>query len=131
MALSTDDIIEITQLYGRYCHAIDGGDPQGFADCFVADGVLSVGGDPTTGHDELKGFVEMTNAGVPNLRHSASNVVVDPVGDDHDAASGRAHLTAYLSGADYSVIMTGRYADSFVRTADGWKFQRRDFTPDT
>jgi hypothetical protein len=39
-------------------------------------------------------------------------------------------LIGYLAGPNYKVIVTGRYADTLTKTAEGWRFTERLFTAD-
>ena len=127
MPLSTDDIVEITQLYARYNTTIDSADGEGFAACFTPDGRLDTGGGPTVGTDALVAFVAATAEMVPGLRHQANNVLVD---GDGDTATGSAFLVGYDVTGGYKVLVTGRYTDALTRTADGWRFTDRLFVAD-
>ena len=52
--LSTQDYIDIEQLYATYNHAIDSGDAQGWAGTFTPDGTFN----KFAGHDQLVGFIQ-------------------------------------------------------------------------
>jgi actinorhodin biosynthesis protein ActVIA len=55
--LSTEDRLEIEQLYATYNHSIDFGDSEAWANTFTADGSFDSGrGDPTVGMEALAGF---------------------------------------------------------------------------
>jgi uncharacterized protein (TIGR02246 family) len=126
--LRTDDIIEITQLYARYAHAVDDGDGKAFAHCFVADGALNVGhGEPITGRETLEGFASALPSQLPGIRHVVTNILLDGDGDE---ATGAAYLTVYVGGAQPKLVMTGRYRDQLRRDGGSWAFVRRDLTPD-
>lgn len=127
MPLSTGDIVAIQQLYSAYNHAIDFGTADEWADTFTPDGSLDAGS-ATEGRDGLLAFHGATRAGVPGIRHLITNVVVDGEGD---AASGSAYLQATAgTGAERATLITGRYVDELVRTADGWRFSKRVLQPD-
>lgn len=128
MPLPTDDIVAIQQLYARYNTAIDTGDGEAFAACFVPDGVFNPGHTLVEGREAIAGFAVDTHKNLPLMRHDATNVVID---GDGDRATGSAFLVGYLAGPDHKVIVTGRYRDQLVRTADGWQFTDRQFAPDT
>ena len=51
--LSTQDYVDIEQLYAQYNHAIDSGDAEAWAATFTADGSFN----KFTGHEALAGFV--------------------------------------------------------------------------
>ena len=128
MALSTDDLIQIQQLYARYNTAIDTGDGESFGGCFVAEGVFFPGhGDALEGHEAIASFANETHKNLPLMRHNATNIVID---GDGDTAQGSAFLIGYLAGAEYKVITTGRYQDKLTKTADGWRFTERVYHPD-
>jgi uncharacterized protein (TIGR02246 family) len=129
MGLSTDDVVAIQQLVARYNFAVDGGDPDAFAGTFTPDGEFGAGGQVMRGHDELRAFV-VGRAGIAPRRHLVSSILVDGEGD---RASLRAYLQVVAMGDDgaLQVAVQGTYDDELVRTADGWRFSRRSFSPDT
>ncbi len=127
MALATDDTIEILQLYARYNTAIDTGDADGFGGCFVPDGVFDNGMAVIEGRADIAAFATQTHAGMPGLRHDATNIVVDGDGKE---ATGSAFLVGYLVDGGHKVIVTGRYQDALAKTGDGWRFTKRVFRAD-
>jgi uncharacterized protein (TIGR02246 family) len=120
MTATLEDRDEILQLLYRYNHAIDGGDASGWADLFTKDGVFDVGGEPMVGRDALVEFA----ANVHGLRHVVVNPLIELEGD---SATVRAYLFVLHGSA---IAVTGSYLDEVVRTADGWRFAKRSFTPD-
>jgi uncharacterized protein (TIGR02246 family) len=122
MALTTDDIVEINQLYSTYGHVLDDGDPDSFAACFTADATLGGVGKPISGHEAFKKFAGRFMA--TDVRHVISGVLVEGDGDE---AHGRAYLVAYIKGV---IRSTGRYRDRLVRVDGKWLFADRSFTPD-
>lgn len=127
MSLQTDDTLEILQLYARYNTAIDTGDGEAFAGCFVEGGVFDSGMGVHTGHAAIAAFAKQTHEHMPGMRHNATNIVID--GDD-DRATGSAFLIGYLVDGGFKVITTGRYRDELSRGSDGWRFTRRTYQPD-
>jgi len=127
MSLTTDDTIEMLRLYARYNTAIDTGDSDGFARCFVADGVFDSGMGAQTGHEAIAAFAKQTHENMPGMRHNASNIVLDGEGDQ---ARGSAFLIGYLVDGGFKPIVTGRYTDELVRTPEGWRFTKRIFKAD-
>jgi SnoaL-like domain len=117
----TEDRDSILQLLYTYNHAIDGGDAERWADTFTADGALNAAGRLFAGRDELIRFA----SGVHGMRHVVTNPVVEV---DGDKAAVQAYVLVFR-GPSVSVI--GTYADELVRTPAGWRFVRRDFTPET
>ena len=127
MPLSTDDIIEIQQLYARYNTAIDTGDGTTFGGCFVADGVFNPGHTLCEGVAAISEFAVKTHEAMPLMRHNATNVLIDGEGD---SATGSAFLLGYIAGSDHKVITTGRYQDKLTKTDDGWRFRERVYAAD-
>lgn len=127
MNLSTDDITQILQLYARYNTAIDTGDGEGFAGCFVPEGIFDSPMGVNTGHEAIAGFARDTHKNLPDMRHLANNVVVDGEGD---RATGSAFLIGYRTAGGFQVIVTGRYRDTLLRTPEGWRFVERVFRAD-
>lgn len=127
MPLTTDDVIEIQQLYARYNTAIDTGDGATFGGLFVPEGVFNPGHTLCEGQAAISEFAVKTHEAMPLMRHNATNIVVD--GDD-DHATGSAFLLGYIAGSSYKVITTGRYHDKLTKTADGWRFAERVYHPD-
>ena len=78
--LSTQDYVEIQQLYARYAQSIDAGDAEGWANTFTADGVFN---NSSRGHDSLVTFVHdwRDKRRGASLRHWNSNLVVTPSAD--------------------------------------------------
>ena len=128
MALTTDDVVAIQQLYSLYCIACDDGDGPTFADCYTADGFVEMGRKPTTGHEQLAEFAESVVQRFPGIRHAVTNVYADGDGDE---AWGRAYLRTYSAEGESTFQgMTGRYRDILRRVDGKWRFAERHFTRD-
>lgn len=127
MNLSTDETLEILQLYARYNTAIDSHDPKAFSACFVGEGRLDSSTGIFDGHDAIAGFAAAVNSNQPGMRHNPTNIVVEV---DGQSATGSAFLICYDVQGGFRVTATGRYADRLRRTASGWRFTQRVFTPD-
>src|SRR5262245_54214763 len=82
--LTTQDYIDIEQLYATYNHAIDSGDAEGWAATFTPDGSFN----KFVGHDALVGFIqqwkEKMNGG--NRRHLNTNLRITPSKDGANGA---------------------------------------------
>ena len=82
--LSTQDYIDIEQLYATYNHAIDSGDGEAWAATFTPDGTFN----KFAGHDQLVGFIqqwkEKMNGG--NRRHWNTNLRILPSKDGASAS---------------------------------------------
>jgi hypothetical protein len=119
-ALSAEDHAEIRMLYAAYNHAIDLGDPEAWANTFVADGTFL----SSRGHDELVQFAtdwfERYEGG---SRHWNSQHRFIPTAS---GARGSAYLHLWdVRTTPPSTVLTGVYEDELVRTVDGWRFQAR------
>ncbi len=122
------DLSEIRELKSRYCRLVDGGyssagdDSAAFADLFAPDGVWETGGEPTVGRAAIRERAESSR----RFRfHLVANPIVDVAGD---VAQGRWHVLVAVTGSDGGAAwLAGRYADEFVRTADGWRFAAVSF----
>ena len=123
--LSTQDYIDIEQLYATYNHAIDSGDGEAWAATFTADGTFN----KFTGHDQLVGFIhqwkEQMNGG--NRRHWNTNLRIMP---SKDGASASVFLML-VDVSTKSIVATGMYNDTLVKTAGGWRFKTRQTKMDT
>ena len=120
-ALSTQDYIDIQQLYARYYTAIDSGKGEAWADTFVADGVFN----------ELKGRAALVNlvndyyknGGGANRRHWHTNLVITPTAE---GATGNVYLMQVDVKARPPVIYShSHYDDVLVKTPRGWLFKSR------
>jgi 3-phenylpropionate/cinnamic acid dioxygenase small subunit len=123
----------IRNLLGRYCELMDAAEWTKVGELF-ADAEL-VGPD---GEDVAEGAGAVANLyrrgtklynGSPRTRHLTSNTVIDLDGDNATARSSYVVFQG-VDGFPLQPIITGRYHDGFVRTADGWRFARRQFFAD-
>lgn len=127
-ALSTQDYIDIQQLYARYALLIDTGDAEGWANTFTPDGVFN---NSTRGHDALVQFVHdwRDKRNGVNMRHWYTNLVLTP-------AAGGATGSVYMFLLDVgkkppAPSASYRYEDVLVKTTSGWRFKTRVLHPDT
>jgi hypothetical protein len=124
--LTTQDYIDIEQLYAQYNHAIDGCDAEGWAATFTPDGTFM----RFTGKEALVGFVrdwcgKMNGA---NRRHWNTNLRINP---SSDGANGTVMLMLLdVSARPATIANTGTYSDTLVRTPAGWRFKSRTIKGD-
>ena len=127
--LSAQDYFEIQQLYARYNIAIDSGDAEGWAATFTPDGVFNT----FSGHDALVGFIKTWREKLNGATRKHWNNNLQVTGNSKEASA-----TTYLMLVDFStkppsILMSGSYTDSLVKTKDGWRFTKRmtksDVTP--
>jgi len=121
------------RLVARYCHFVDHGEAARVAELFADDGVWASPENTMSGRAAiLAGFQRRQALGGRMSRHVCCNLLLDV--EDADHASGIVYLTLYRHdgepGRGVSPLagpsLVGEYRDAFVRTADGWRFARRE-----
>lgn len=124
----------IRNLLGRYCELMDAGDFTGlstlFADATLAD---EHGNVFATGAEEMRAMWERQTIlydGKPRTRHVTANPIITVDGESASCTSSY----VVFQGTDalpLQPIVTGRYADTFERDADGeWRFMQRRYALD-
>ena len=132
--LTALDYIEIEQLNHKYAWALDtcAGDGFEYADLYTPDGVFIDGqtGKRWQGREQLAEAAGGHGKGCPFVRmpltHVVTNLVIEPTAD---GAKGKSYLVypgkngqfvdSEHSGQD------GGYEDTYVKTADGWRYKQR------
>jgi hypothetical protein len=127
-ALTTQDYIEIQQLYASLARGLDSAEADGytFAKSFIADGVQG----SLIGQKALAEFAvnwhERRNGA--NVRHSTSNLVITPT---PEGANASAYLLMLNVGErPITVFGTASENDVLVKTPQGWRFKTRSIRPD-
>ncbi len=126
------DHLEIRQLVARYAYAVDSGADNGYlyAALFAPDGAFADrSGRETSGREALATLARRNTRGVQSAFHFIVNHVIEPTAD---GAIGRQYLLQLRIGEGErpnDVFGGGRYDDVYVKTAEGWRFKRRQFTP--
>ncbi len=125
MEFSTQDYLDIQQLYAEYNHALDTSDANRFADLFSEDGSLA----GNTGRDALVQVIRGTEQlWQGKWRHLYSNLVITPT---TEGANGTSFLFAYdVTTKPATITNTGIYTDKLVKTRQGWRFKERTFLND-
>jgi hypothetical protein len=118
-SLSTQDYIEIEQLYARYNNAIDSGNSEAWVATFTDDGVFNGSGGREALMKVATNWITTRN----NLRHWNTNLLITPTAEGASA-------TVYLFLMDIttkppSITGGGGYEDLLVKTPQGWRFKRR------
>lgn len=118
--LTTDDLIEIQQLYTKYNWALDSGDSEGYAATFTADGVFN----NNVGHDAIVKFADTFHAGLgSHVKHWNTNLMILP---SATGATGQVYLMLIDFGTKPASIATSaNYSDELVKGAQGWRFKKR------
>lgn len=127
--LSAQDYFEIQQLYARYNIAIDSGDAEGWAATFTPDGVFNT----FSGHDALVGFIKTWREKLNGATRKHWNNNLQVSGTSKEASASTYLMLVDFSTKPPSILMSGSYTDSLVKTKDGWRFTKRmtksDVTP--
>jgi len=137
-ALTSIDRLEIEldcqRLIHAYLRALDGGDPDGVADCFAEHGSLARPMQPNQrieGREAIRTSMRSRPKALVT-RHLATNVIIDVA--SRESASGTSLLTMIgCTPADGAVppfesggpLYLGEFRDRFVRVAGEWKFLER------
>lgn len=123
-SLSADDLAEIHNLYAHYNRMLDGGDSEGWADTFTDDGSFG----NSQGRAALIAFADGFHGRSPHTRHWNTNIEITAT---PEGAAGTCYLMLWNVGTSpASIMLTGIYNDTLVRTSEGWRFKSRVVTPD-
>ncbi len=121
-SLTTQDYVDLQQLYAHYNMAIDTGDGEAWAATFTPDGVFN---NTNTGHDALVQFIKdwRDKRDGANRRHWNSNLAFTAT---EGGASGSCYLILLNVGVrPATIVTTGIYEDVLVKTPEGWRFKSR------
>lgn len=127
MTLSTEDRVEILDLIARYNQSVDAGDGEGFAACWVDDGLFEGSTQTARGQEELRAIPATLRAQNPHTRHWNNNIVIDGTGDE---ARTSVYVLVLDVGGSPSIRSSGVYRDTLRRVDGAWKFVHRKVTPD-
>lgn len=118
--LTSDDLVEIQQLYAKYNWTLDAGDSEGYAATFTADGAFN----SNVGHDAIVKFADAFHAGLgTRVRHWNTNLLILPTAA---GASGQVYLVLVdFTTKPASIVTSASYSDELVKTAQGWRFKKR------
>jgi hypothetical protein len=127
MTLTPLDYVEIRQLAARYGHAVDQGAADGYAyaDLFAEGATFG----QTTGRDNLAKLAKQTAKGPQTAWHFIVNHVIEPTEDGAKGMEYLVHLQYGDGDKPNAVWGGGHYEDTYVKTADGWRFKTRRFVP--
>jgi hypothetical protein len=142
-ALTAMDYVQIRQLVNRYAFALDTTADEGYeyADLFTTDGVF---GD-IQGREQLAAFARKNRGGPLYVSLYLMNHVIEP---SPEGATGRQYVVQVDhdnnpneptpgvpgpggDGRPFGKVgaMGGHYEDVYAKTAQGWRFNRRQFIP--
>jgi hypothetical protein len=135
--LTPQDYIDIQQLVSNYSYGLDGNTDNGatYASLFGPGAVF--GRPRTEGRENLAALANTQPRGKDYVRHFITNHVIEPSprqgsGQAPGGAVGREYAVIIDIGENGNpgrIALGGRYDDEYVKTAQGWKFKTRTFTP--
>ncbi len=115
----------IRDLACRYAHCVWRKDVAGAVALFAEDGEMDTGDrPPVRGREALLDEYRKMITG-PDLMPFVHDHLIELHGD---TAEGSAHLDLRGTMDGVSMVGAGWYEDHYVRTAAGWRFQRRKLT---
>lgn len=128
------DYFAIQNLYARYNLCSDGGDAEGYADCFTANGELRVmpRGLVVSGRADLIAYKREDKASRGDLYRRHWNGSMHLAMLDSGSVQGRCYLQAFNGRPGELPYLTscGVYTDTIVKDNDQWKFSVRDLLID-
>jgi hypothetical protein len=134
MTITADDRLLIQELHHHYYLSTDNADVDGFIDCWASDRPIlfeSPFGD-FADLDSLRAFeTEHVEGGMAvGKRHYNLNLALRP-GPDQDTVFATSYMVVLEVAGMPGIVATGIYRDSVVvRTASGWRFQKRSLQVD-
>ena len=132
MALNPMDYEQIRHLVARYNFAIDGGDVEAWADCFIEDGefLCTPEDGPLTGQhvgrEALRSYARqhfLVSKG--SARHWNWNLAIQATDAGASMRCYLAAMSAASPGRPPVIRTTGIYRDDLVRRSTNWLFSRR------
>lgn len=110
--------------YAYLANIVDGkpGDPKKFAELFAKDATLDLGMGLRTGRAEIEDMMKSATTQWTCAMHYMLNPLITLDGDRAEGTI--TGLFAFTTEDNPSPIwLSNIYSDTFVRTAEGWKFQ--------
>jgi len=121
-----EDLLAIQQLFVDYGEHLDSGDFAAYAQLFAEDGEVLLGPmGRATGREAIQELMTRT---LGDRVGTTFHIVTSPrVKLDGDTATSTVMWTVVGTGDEnaLAVPMVGHHIDDLVRTAEGWRFQRR------
>lgn len=125
-SFSTQDYIDITNLYNAYTRITDMGgaeDGSNYASLFTPDGEFNA----AKGPEALKKMIKNFHGGLQkngwSSRHTYTGLVITPT---PEGAKGSVYLLTFnVTAKPPFVDHSGVYEDWLVKTKDGWKWKKR------
>ena len=118
--MSTDDLVEISQLLARYAVTITRGDIEGLLAVFTPDGTYSAFGDTYP----LSEFPALVAAAPKGLFLTGTPAI--SLSPDGSSGTGTQPL-CFIDHATHEMRI-GYYNDTYARLAEGWRLRTRAMT---
>jgi len=127
ISLAEEVYRDCINLVTDYAYYRDRFDADGFSSLFTEDASLTVGGTTWIGRADIRQRIVSINNG-SSIRHLMSTIRIVPIDENH--ATGVSYATIYTAPAGSTTVegfaVIGEYHDEFLRTAAGWKIQKRE-----
>jgi ketosteroid isomerase-like protein len=117
--MDLEDRLALHELPGRYGDLIDDRDWDGLSSIFLDDATFEIPGEVLDGLEGIRAFMRQSNH--PRT-HAMTNVYAD------ETPEGVILHFRIVGMRRDGRIMSGRYRDVVVKTADGWRVASRVFT---
>ena len=117
LAPSPEDHAAISDLFARYCLALDLDDVEGWVALFTPDASYEVYGRTFAGHEGLRRMMEAAPGGL----HLGGPPVIEMIDRDRARTMQNLLFVDRASGATRSAV----YTDELRRTPDGWRIAVR------
>jgi ketosteroid isomerase-like protein len=117
--MDLDDRLALHELPGRYGDLIDDRDWDGLSSIFLDDATFEIPGQVLDGLEGIRAFMRQSNH--PRT-HAMTNIYAD------ETPEGVILHFRIIGMRRDGRIMSGRYRDVVVKTADGWRVASRVFT---
>jgi len=119
-SFSAQDFVDIQQLYAKYNWSLDSGEAEAYASTFTPDGVFN----NNAGHDAIVKFANTFHAGLgAHVKHWNTNLMITPTAD---GAAGQVYLVLVdFANKPPTIATSAAYSDELVKTAQGWRFKKR------
>ncbi len=130
-ASGASDELQVRNLIARIAQLADMGGLDDYVQCFTRDACWEMPGAPRRGWDDIRAGGQQRRATGQSgpgsaSRHVITTVAVSVAGDVAEATS---YWQFYIATDSAPQLQSmGHYDDEFVRTADGWRLDRRHIT---
>ena len=126
-----EDRWQIQQLLCRWCEAVQSQDWDAIHQVFREDTICVVNGIEYVGVETLiaGGKANMTRKTIAKTQLNVSNFRIQVEGDQASCTTN--HYVVHSGAGDFAgqlFSMWGEYRDSLLRTDQGWRIARRDYT---